>query len=536
MVTDRDPALEGRVLVAAPTRRDARVTCELLERAGIACESFAELPPLATAVHEGVGAIMLTDAALAAPGMDLVFAALACQPDWSDIPVILLTPERQQASDTSRALDAFTNVTLLERPVSTRSMLSAVMAALRARRRQYQIRDQMAELRLAEAALRQADRRKDEFLATLAHELRNPLAPIRTGLDLLERLPDGPQAAQVRSMMQRQLNLLIKLIDDLLDVSRIATGKVLLQREVVDLRTVVESAIEGSGPMVSAGSHRLHVHLPPQPVGVRVDALRMAQVVGNLVNNAAKYTPAGGRIEVALAAEGDEAVVRVSDNGVGIPADMLEHVFDMFAQVDLTRDQSQGGLGIGLSLVQRLVNLHGGRVSAESAGRDRGSTFTIRLPRVAMPADPAERSASGDGSTPAANVQAGADAEHALPRRARPRVLVVDDNVDAADSLAIVLEIEGCETRVEYNATEGLRAAAEFQPRAIVCDIGLPLVDGHEFARRLRADPLGEDTLLVALTGLGSDDDKRRTRDAGFDFHLVKPVDLAAVRDILARL
>ena len=536
MGPEREPRLEGRVLIAAPTRRDARVTCELLERAGIPCESFEELATLASAVHAGVGAIMLTDAALVAPGMDLVFAALACQPDWSDIPVILLTPERQQAADTSRALDAFTNVTLLERPVSTRSMLSAVMAALRARRRQYQIRDQMAELRLAEAALRQADQRKDEFLATLAHELRNPLAPIRTGLDLLDRLPEGQQAAQVRSMMQRQLNLLIKLIDDLLDVSRIATGKVMLQREVVDMRAVVESAIEGSQPMISAGSHRLDLRLPARPVGVRVDALRMAQVIGNLINNAAKYTPPGGCIGIALAAEGDEAVLRVSDNGVGIPGDMLEHVFDMFTQVDRTLDQSQGGLGIGLSLVQRLVTLHGGRVGAESDGKDQGSTFTIRLPRAAMPEASAEPRAGDGGREDAADLHAGSGAVHGTARRARPRVLVVDDNVDAADSLAIVLEIEGCETRVEYNATEGLRAAADFRPRAIVCDIGLPLMDGHEFARRLRADPAGEDTLLVALTGLGSEDDKRRTREAGFDFHLVKPVDLAAVRDILARL
>lgn len=543
MGPDRDPALEGRVLIAAPTRRDAQITCELLERAAIPCEAFEALSSLAAAVYEGVGAIMLTDAALVAPGMDLVFAALACQPDWSDIPVILLTPERQQASDTARALDAFTNVTLLERPVSTRSMLSAVMAALRARRRQYQIRDQMAELRLAESALRQADQRKDEFLATLAHELRNPLAPIRTGLDLLERLPEGPQAVQVRSMMQRQLNLLIKLIDDLLDVSRIATGKVMLQREVVDLRSVVESAVEGSQPMVSAGSHRLHLRLPDRPVGVRVDALRMAQVIGNLINNAAKYTPAGGRIEIGLAVEDDEAVLRVTDNGVGIPRDMLEHVFDMFAQVDRTLDQSQGGLGIGLSLVQRLVTLHGGRVAAESAGRDQGSTFTIRLPRVAIDAgaagdDRGRRQGAPDaGADPADLAPAHGRAGAAAARRAgKPRVLVVDDNVDAADSLAIVLEIEGCETRVEYDALEGLRAAAEFRPHAVVCDIGLPRVDGHEFARRLRADPVHSDTLLVALTGLGSDVDKRRTHEAGFDSHLVKPVDLAAVREILARL
>jgi signal transduction histidine kinase len=220
-----------RVLVAAPTRRDADVTCVLMEKAGIACEAHPDATHLAAAIAGGVGAIILTDATLATPGVDALFAVLDAQPAWSDVPVILLTPDRQHSRATATALDAFTNVTLIERPASTRSLLSAVMAALRARCRQYEMRDQMMELRHAEQALREADQRKDEFLATLAHELRNPLAPIRTGLELLDRIPgDGPQAGRVRAMMQRQVNLLIKLIDDLLDVSRIATGKVMLQR------------------------------------------------------------------------------------------------------------------------------------------------------------------------------------------------------------------------------------------------------------------------------------------------------------------
>ena len=520
METERQSALDTRVLLAAPTRRDAEVTCALLEKAGVECEAFQDLPPLVAAIASGVGAIVLTDAALAAPGMDALFAALGDQPPWSDVPVILLTPDRQHSRATANALHAFTNVTLVERPASTRFLLSAVMAALRARRRQYEMRDQMAELRLAEHALREADQRKDEFLATLAHELRNPLAPIRTGLELLDRIPgDGPQAVRVRSMMQRQVNMLIKLIDDLLDVSRIATGKVMLQREVVDLRRVIEAALEGSQPMISAGSHRLRLELPEAPVGVLADPLRMAQVIGNLVNNAAKYTASGGEIGVSLAVEGDQAVVRVSDNGVGIPADMLEQVFDMFAQVDRTLDQSQGGLGIGLSLVQRLVALHGGSTAAESPGKGLGSTFTVRLPTTPIGDRLAEMPQATQGLV-----------------RSRPRVLVVDDNVDAADTLAIVLGLEGCEARVEYTAHDALRSAEEFRPRAIVCDIGLPELDGCEIARRLRADPAQADTLLVALTGLGSEEDKRRTREAGFDLHLVKPVDLASVQDMLARL
>jgi signal transduction histidine kinase len=380
MTPEHDPALEERVLVSTPTRRDADVTCALLARSGIACEAFTGLGALAGAIHAGVGVVVLTDAALVGDDIERVFAALAGQPAWSDVPVILLTPDRRHSAATTRALDAFTNVTLLDRPVSTRSMLSAVLAALRARRRQYQIRDQMRDLRAAEHALREADRRKDEFLATLAHELRNPLAPIRTGLDVLARIPgDGAQAERVRAMMQRQLTQLVKLIDELLDVSRIATGKVVLRREPVDLRSVIESAIEGSQPLVAEAGHHLEVIVPPDPVVAFGDPTRLSQVVGNLVNNAAKYTPPGGRIEVSLALEGDEAVIRVSDNGVGIPADMLVEVFDMFAQVDQTIGQSHGGLGIGLSLVRRLVALHGGSVAAASAGRHQGSTFTVRL-------------------------------------------------------------------------------------------------------------------------------------------------------------
>jgi signal transduction histidine kinase/CheY-like chemotaxis protein len=504
----------------APTRRDGEVTCALLGNAGIACEALDDVDALVGTAEAGVGAIMLTDATLASHGIERLFAFFARQPDWSDIPVILLTPDRRHSAATATALEAFTNVTLLDRPVSTRSMLSAVLAALRARRRQYELRDQMVELREAERALREADRRKDEFLATLAHELRNPLAPIRTGLEVLERIPgDGAQATRIRTIMERQLAQLVKLIDDLLDVSRIATGKVVLQREVVDLRDVIESAIEGSQPLIADAGHELIVTTPAQPVAVFADPLRLGQVIGNLVNNATKYTPRGGRIEVTLAREGEDAVVRVSDNGVGIPAGMLDQVFDMFAQVDRTLDQSQGGLGIGLSLVRQLMELHGGRVEARSLGVDRGSTFTLRLRATDLPAR--------EVPAPVAPQSA---------PQSRPRVLVVDDNADAADSLAVFLDMEGYETRVEYTARGALRTAGAFRPKAVVCDIGLPQMDGCEVARRLRADPDQAGALLVALTGLGSEEDKRRTRAAGFDMHLVKPVALPELRRILSLL
>jgi len=520
MAPDPKPERNVRVLVAAPTRRDGQVTCALLDQSGVFCETIDSLEQLAIEIGEGVGALMLTDVALAAPGITAVLDALAAQPPWSDVPVILLTPDRQHSPVVERVLSVLTNVTVIDRPASARSMVSAVLAALRARRRQYQLRDQMMELRHVERALRDADRRKDEFLATLAHELRNPLAPIRTGLSVQSMLPtDSPEAARVREMMQRQLLLLIKLIDDLLDVSRIATGKVVLQRERVDMRAVVASAIEGSQPAVTAGGHHLQLCLPDAEVCVLGDPLRLAQVISNLINNAAKYTRTGGRIGVTLVEEHGEAVVRVIDDGMGIPPEMLDHVFEMFTQVDRTLERAQGGLGIGLSLVRRLTQLHGGSVAASSPGNDQGSTFTLRLPAIALPATATlvKPAVAHDGHR---NI----------------RVLVVDDNIDAADSLAIMLRLDGYDTRVEYSGEDALRTAEDFDPEVVVCDIGLPAMDGHEIAKRLRADPRRSGTVLVAVTGWGSEEDKQRTQRAGFNFHLIKPVALDSVQEILGRL
>jgi signal transduction histidine kinase len=378
--TPEDPN-EQRVLLLAPTRRDGEVTRELLGRADVDCQVCTDAAALAATARIGAGALMFTDTALGDPAIDVLLASLARQPPWSDLPMVLLTRDGVHSPVTARVLGLLTNVTLLDRPTSTRSMVSAVHAALRARMRQYELRDQLAALRRAEDALRVEHRRKDEFLATLAHELRNPLAPIRTGLQLLARSPvDDPGVPQVRSMMDRQLGLLIRLIDDLLDLSRISSGKIVLRRERVDLRAVVEGAIEGSQPQIEAGGHALTVDLSPEPVWVFADASRLSQAVGNLITNAAKYTQRGGRIAIEVAGRADKAVVRVADNGAGIPPEMLGRVFDMFTQVNQTLDRSQGGLGIGLSLVKRVMQMHGGTVLAESPGLQRGSTFTLRLP------------------------------------------------------------------------------------------------------------------------------------------------------------
>jgi len=371
----------------------------------------------------------------------------------------------------------------------------------------------------AEAATADADRRKDEFLATLAHELRNPLAPVRTGLQILGQTADAAAAARVRGMMDRQLAHTVRLIDDLMDVSRITTGKVTLRRERVALQAAVEVALEASRPQIEAARHALAVDLAPDPAWVDADITRITQVVTNLLTNAAKYTPEGGRITLAAGRDGDRAVVRVTDTGLGIPADMLAEVFEMFTQVNRTLDRSQGGLGIGLALVKRLVEMHGGTIAAASPGPGRGSTFTVRLPLAAD--DPA-------AAPPAAT------AERSPPGRLR--VLVVDDNVDAADSLAMLLDLSGHETRAAYSGLAALDVVRGFVPDVAFLDLGLPGMDGHELARRFRQDPTLGAVTLVALTGWGSPDDRQKTRAAGFDHHVTKPAETAEVERLLGSI
>jgi signal transduction histidine kinase/CheY-like chemotaxis protein len=364
--------------------------------------------------------------------------------------------------------------------------------------------------------LREQDRRKDEFLATLAHELRNPLAPIRTGLEILNAGASAEQAAKVREMMQRQLAHLVRMVDDLLDISRVTLGKVTLKKERVDFRAVLNSALETARPLIEAERHELAVRLPSYPLPLTVDPTRLAQVIANLLNNSAKYTPASGRIQLSAEAEGATLVIEVSDTGVGIPAEMLPKVFDMFIQVGRSIERSQGGLGIGLTLVRRLVEMHGGSVHAESPGVGQGSTFTVRLPL----ADSGHESLGS-------KVDAKSEGDGL-------RVLIVDDNLDAAASLAMLLELSGHRTHLAHTGEAALAAAAEFQPHAMFLDIGLPDQNGYEVARRLRADPrIAKSLLLVALTGWGAAEDKRQAQAAGFDRHLVKPVDMSRLSEVL---
>jgi CheY-like chemotaxis protein len=367
--------------------------------------------------------------------------------------------------------------------------------------------------------IQEADRHKNEFLAMLAHELRNPLAPIRSAIHLLRRRAlDVPDVIWAQDLIDRQVQQMVRLVDDLLDVSRITRGKITLRTEAVDVATVVARAVETCRPLMDERKHELTVSLPPEPVRVEGDTTRLAQVVSNLLNNAAKYTEEGGRIGLTVQQEGGEAVLRVRDSGVGIPADMLSNVFDLFTQVNRSLDRSQGGLGIGLTLVHRLIEMHRGSVRAFSAGPNQGSEFVVRLPALA-----------GQGAEePSPN----GTAEPAAPGPTR-RILVVDDNTDGADSLALVLGLSGHDVRTAYDGPAAVEAATSFLPEVVLLDIGLPGIDGYEVARRLRKHPGLEEILLVALTGYGQDEDRRRAEEAGFDVHLVKPVDASTLSQIL---
>ncbi len=373
----------------------------------------------------------------------------------------------------------------------------------------------VTERRAAEQALRDADRHKDEFLAVLSHELRNPLAPIVAGLHVMERSePGGPEFRRARAIVGRQVGHLVRLVDDLLDVTRVTRGKVHLRRARLDLGALVTQAAEDNAAVFAERGVALELAVPKAPLRVDVDGARLSQVLGNLLQNAAKFTPAGGRVDASLSEEAGRAVIRVRDSGVGIPGDVLPRLFQPFTQAESSLARTRGGLGLGLALVKGLVELHGGSVRAASDGEGKGAEFTVELPLEGV-----LTSVAAPASAPAG------------PRR---RVLVVEDNVDAAETLADVLRLGGHEVEVAHDGDEGVRVAAEWRPDAVLCDIGLPGIDGYEVARRLRADGQGG-TFLVALTGYALPEDLQRAHEAGFDAHLPKPARLEDIEAMLAR-
>ena len=651
-------ALELRLLILAPTTRDGGLAQAMLQRAGIACDCFADLASLCDALEQGAGAVLFPEDALEQSQSGRLAGYLASQPAWSDLPVLVLARPGAVSVDVARAMDLFGNVTVLERPMRVAALVSAVRSALRARQRQYQLRDHLAQrertehllrqsfeemqtlletlpigvfiahdpecrritgnrsaselLRMSsgdnlsksaapgeapahfrvcrdgvelpahelplqraargervrgeavdqvfddgtvlntvvsamplfdaqdkprgavgaimdvtehkrnESALRDADRRKDEFLAILAHELRNPLAPIRNSLHLLRMTnPHDPTARRVCVMMERQVDVMVRLVDDLLEVSRITRGTISLRKETVEAAVVVRRTVEANRALIEAAGHRLVLDLPAEPLMLDADPIRLDQVIANLLNNAAKYTDPGGEIRLAVHREGAAVAISVRDTGVGLAPEKLSNVFDLFMQVDPHGRRAQGGLGIGLTLVKRLVELHGGRVEAHSEGPGHGSEFVVRLPLAAA-------TASHPAPDPALTAAA-------RPRKSR-RVLIVDDNRDAAESLALLLGMIGADARVEHSGPDALQTMKAYQPAIVMLDIGMPGMDGHEVARCIRERPEFDDVVLVALTGWGQEEDRRRSRAAGFDHHLTKPAALVDLQALLGQL
>jgi signal transduction histidine kinase/ActR/RegA family two-component response regulator len=516
-------SVERRVLVAAPGPRDAAVLCRAMAEASIEAVVCHSLDDLCVEIERGAGAAVVAEEGLDPRARTRLSRVLSRQPDWSDFPLIIMMAAAGASRDRGwrlrKEVSGPGHAIVLERPVTRLTLLSAIEAALQSRMRQYQVRDELERRHRAEAALREADRRKDEFIAILAHELRNPLAPIRAGLDLL-KMTGADRLEQVRDMLDRQTLQLIRLVDDLLHVSRIASGALELRRSLVTVTDVVQGAVEASQPLVSQAGHELIVDLPAEDIVLDGDPHRLTQILSNLLNNAAKYTPRGGCIRVSAEPQQDEIAIVVRDSGIGIPAEMREAIFEMFAQVRHPSEPGHAGLGIGLTLARSLVHLHGGRIEVHSEGAGRGAEFRVRLPLTVAAAD------AGAAGPP--GVAAASSGRH--------RVLIVDDNRAAVEMLSRVVALLGQDVRTAGDGDEAVQVAAAFRPHIVLMDIGMPTMNGLEAARLIRAQPWGRSMRLVALTGWGQAGDRRRTREAGFDHHVVKPARMSDLRRVLAEL
>ena len=499
-------------IVVTPNEIDARVALSFLRQADIegrTCPSLAELcqlDPLA------VGCAVLVEEALVHPEIEEFLSTLAAQPPWSDLPLVLVASHGAALGAlVERVFPESGNVAVLERPMNPVSLVSAVRVGLRARQRQFQVRELLEQRS-------NALRLRDEFLAMLSHELRNPLAPMRNAVYLMKHLEiaDG-LFLKTRDLIDRQVTHMARLVDDLLDVSRLELGKVQLQMRRVDLNSAIATATETCQPMMSARRHNLEVRLAREPLCVLADPVRLEQIIGNLVTNAAKFTPDGGTIVVEGVGDAATASVAVRDSGIGIHPEMLESVFDLFRQDASTLERSQGGLGIGLTIVKRLVELHGGTIEVASEGRDRGAQFTVSFPRQTAASAPQERSVL--------------PGEYGACRR----VLVVEDNADIRESLGMLLTMWG--HGVDYAGTgpDGLARAADTRPDVALIDIGLPGLSGYDVAKRIRGlgGEWAREVKLVALTGYGRDTDREKAIASGFDCHLVKPVEPAVLAALL---
>ncbi len=489
------------IAIYAPVGRDAVLASDLLGRAGIesiACKAFADLEE---EVRQGIGAILLTEEELTPPRIAWLSDWSRAQPPWSDLPIIVFSslPGEARLRAIGQLQEAG-NISFVDRPVQRRTFLSAMRSALRARERQYESR------RAIEA--------RDQFLAMLGHELRNPLSAVRFATDLIARqnAPD-PWVTKHAATIERQTTHLNRLVDDLLDVSRVTSGKVILRKERIDLALLTARALESLHGMAVTQGVALTRRPEAGPVFVDGDAVRLDQVVCNLVTNAIKYTPRGGHVEVSVSGRSGAAMLVVRDDGIGVPPDQLQSIFEVFSQAPTSLDRTKGGLGLGLALVRALVNMHGGAVDAHSEGVGQGSTFTVTLPLLAT-----------------VGREAPAQIEVAGAHDGGARIVLVEDNVDIRETLAELLVLDGYQVDGAGDGPQGLTRILAKTPDVALIDVGLPGFDGYELAKRVRAQ-LGEGPVLIAMTGYGQPDDRSRAFDAGFDEHVVKPVsveDLAA--------
>ena len=499
--------MHDRVLVWA-SARDGRLTCGFLTESGLNCVHCERWEEFCTELERGVGAVVIGGELLSDSLFANLQAILAQQPPWSDVPVIIVAGSEPLVGDGPFA--ALGNVSVLHRPVSLDTLRSTVRAALRSRQRQYQIRDLLQQR--DEAATR-----KDEFLAMLAHELRNPLAPLRTALELLKLDPAPEVVARAKATMERQITHLTRLVDDLLDVSRITRGKIALNRVALDVRQPVSDAVAAAQPLARSKGLTIAVTLPDHPLVIDVDPVRLDQMIGNLIGNAIKFTPGGGSIRVSLTSGEGRVVIRVRDTGVGIPRVELQRVFELFGQATPPLDRSQGGLGIGLTVVRLLAELHGGSAQVFSDGEGTGTEAVVHLPLHAETV-----------------VQTRSDAP-APPRGSAKRVLLIEDNHDVAEMLAVYLQQIGHEVIQAHDGDSGLDAAVRHRPAVLVCDIGLPGLDGYEVARRIRDIPHLHACLLIAVSGYGDSTDRERARAAGFSHHITKPADPVLLAELIAK-
>ncbi|HZU36052.1 MAG TPA: response regulator [Gemmataceae bacterium] len=508
-----------RVLHLEDSDLDHELVLHQLDAAGLKCtltrvqmrEEF-----LAALQKEECFDIILADYSL--PSFDGIAALKMAQELCPDTPFVFVTGAMGEEVAIETLKSGATDYVLkqhLER------LASSVRRALREAADRAERRRLEEELHQRAEELAEAHRRKDEFLAILAHEMRNPLAPIRNALQLMRlRGIKDPVLDQGRDIIDRQVHHLSQLVDDLLDVSRITRGKIQVKRERVDLAHVIHASVETVRPLIDKRHHRLTTMLGTEPIWLDADPLRLEQIITNLLTNAAKYTDPGGQIALTVEREGDQAAIRVRDTGIGISATLQARIFDLYMQAEPLLERSQGGLGIGLTLVKQLVELQGGSIAVYSAGPGQGSEFTVRLPVYTQPHQQA---------TPAA-----AEVTTAVRQPRSRRVVVVDDNKDGAESLAMLLEFWGHDVKIAHDGPSALKTVQAEAPEVVLLDIGLPGMDGYQVARRLRAGPQPNQAVLVALTGYGQDEDRRRTREAGFDYHLTKPINPDALQDLIA--